>query len=143
MAAGQPPQLTDVAATIAFRISAGDTVKLAPLRDPDALYPASVFFEIWDPGGAQPPNSHPGSVETFLFLSGEGMAYCDDLASPVGAGRFLVLPPRSVHHIRNTGPGRMYAITTMTPDAGFAAMVRAGVPEPMDPEDLAVFGALI
>ena len=138
MAADQPPQVTDLTPASAFRISPGDTVKLAPLWDPDGLYPASVFFEIWEPGGAQPPNSHPGSVETFLFLSGEGVAYCDDAVCPVYGGRFLVLPPRSVHHIRNTGSERMYAITTMMPDAGFAALVRAGVPVPLDPEDLAV-----
>lgn len=140
MAADQPPQITDLAAGGAFRISPGDTVKLAPLRDPDALYPASVFLEIWEPGGAQPPNSHPGSVETFLFLSGEGVAHCDGVASPVCAGQLLVLPPGSVHHIENTGTARMYAVTTMTPDAGFAALVRAGVPEPLEPEDLAVLG---
>jgi hypothetical protein len=141
MPADQPPQLTDLRATTAFRISPGDTVKLAPLRDPDTLYPASVFFEIWEPGGSQPPNSHPGSVETFLFLAGEGVAYCDEVVSAVQAGQFLVLPPRSVHRVENTGPGRLYAITTMTPDAGFAALVRAGVPEPLDPEDLAVLNA--
>lgn len=138
MAAEYPPQITSIDTASAFRISHGDTVKLAPLRDPDELYPTSIFFEIWDPGGAQPPNSHPRSVETFLFLAGEGMASCDDVVTPVRAGQFLVLPPGSVHYIRNSGPGRLYAITTMSPDEGFAALVRAGEPEPLDSEDLAV-----
>ena len=122
-------------------ISPADTVRLATLVRPDDGADTSVFFEIWEPGGAQPSNSHPDSVETFLFLSGEGEAYCDDAISSVQAGQLLVLPPRSVHRIENTGPGRLYAITTMTPDAGFAALVRAGVPEPLDSEDLAVLSA--
>lgn len=138
MAADRPPELVDTAGLRAFLISPGDTVKLAVLRRPDDLYDASVVFEVWEPGGAQPPNSHPGSVETFYFLHGQGVAHCDDHDQPVQAGQLLVLPPRSVHRIENTGGGRLYAITTMAPDAGFAAMIEAGVPASLDPEDLAV-----
>lgn len=140
MPAEVPPQLYDPTGTPAFRISAGDTVKLVPLRDPDGLYDASVFLEVWDPGGSQPPNSHPSSVETFLFLEGEGLAYCDETVLPVAAGQLLVLPPRSLHRIENTARKRLYAITTMHPDEGFAALVRGGVPEPLEPADLEVLG---
>ena len=141
MAAGRPPELVDTAELRAFLISPGDTVKLAVLRRPDDLYDASVVLEVWEPGGAQPPNSHPGSVETFYFLRGEGLAHCDGRDEPVRAGQLLVLPPRSVHRIENTGSGRLYAITTMAPDAGFAAMIEAGEPAELDPDDLAVVGA--
>ena len=130
--------LIDVAAAPCYRISAGDTVKLAVVRPPDGLWDATVVFEVWDPGGAQPPNSHPGSVETFWFLAGEGLATSDGAEVPVRAGTLLVLPPGSVHHIRNTGPGRLYAVTTMVPDAGFAALVAAGVPDRLDAHDVAV-----
>lgn len=119
----------------AWRITAGDSVKLAVIRRPDERYDASVVFEVWEPGGAQPPNSHPRSTETFFFLEGEGAAYCDDTSLAVRAGQLLVLPPTSRHHIRNTGSGRLYAITTMTPDDGFAALIEAGEPAMLDPED--------
>jgi mannose-6-phosphate isomerase-like protein (cupin superfamily) len=138
MAATEPPQLSDVARLQAFRISPGDTVKLAVIRRPDALYQASVVFEVWEPGGAQPPNSHPASVETFFFLQGTGHAYCDDYDLPVEAGQLLVLPPQSRHRIENRGPGRLYAITTMAPDAGFAKLIESGAPADLDPSDLAV-----
>ncbi len=138
MAADRPFELLSVDALRAFRISPGDRVKLAVLRRPDDLYDASIVFEIWEPGGAQPPNSHPGSVETFYFLQGEGLAHCDDREEPVRGGQLLVLAPRSVHRIENTGSGRLYAITTMSPDAGFAALIEAGTPAPLDPQDLAV-----
>lgn len=138
MGAGRPAERHTVASAAAYRISPGDTVRLAVLRPPDDQYGASVFFEVWDPGGAQPPNSHAGSVETFFFVAGSGVAYCDGLATPVAAGDLLVLPARSVHRIVNTGPGRLYAVTTMTPDGGFAALVTAGTPVELDADDLAV-----
>lgn len=124
----------------AHHISAGDTVKLAVLAGPDDGLDHSVLLEIWEPGGAQPPNSHPGSTETFLFLAGEGEAESDGARTAVRAGQLLVLPPRTLHRITNTGAGRLYAITTMLPDAGFAAMVTAGPVAALDGADLAVLG---
>lgn len=138
MAADRQPEITDAVTAPAYRISPGDTVKLVVLRTPDEQYDSSVFLEIWEPGGAQPPNSHPASVETFYFLKGEGIAYCDESVVPVGAGQLLVLPPRSTHRIENSADGRLYAITTMTPDAGFAALVTSGTPSTIDEADRSV-----
>jgi nicotinamidase-related amidase/mannose-6-phosphate isomerase-like protein (cupin superfamily) len=132
------PQRFDVAGAVARHISRGDTVKLALLRAPDRLYDASVFLEIWEPGGAQPPNSHPRSVETFLFLRGSGRAYCDQTVVEVAAGQLLVLPPRSVHRIEAGPDEKLYAITTMVPDEGFAALVLAGEAAPLDDDERAV-----
>lgn len=132
------PELADVRTSRCHRIHPADTVRLAVLRVPDERYDASVLLEIWEPGGAQPPNSHPRSVETFLFLRGEGVAVSDGVEMPVRAGQLLVLPAGSVHHIRNTGPGRLYAVTTMVPDDGFAALVLDGPAAPLDDEDLEV-----
>ena len=103
-------------------ITAGDTVRLAVLAGPE-VSPVTVILESWEVGGAQPPNSHPHSTELFLFLKGEGVATCDGVEAPVAAGDTLVLPATSVHHIRNTGTGRMYSITLMSPDDGFADAV--------------------
>jgi nicotinamidase-related amidase/mannose-6-phosphate isomerase-like protein (cupin superfamily) len=120
---------------VAHRISGGDSVKLVPLRRPLGQTDASVFLEIWDPGGSQPPNSHADSIETFFFLRGRAIAHCDGKSAEVGEHEFLVLQPRSVHRVENVGEGRLYAITTMLPDAGFAALVDAGPAEPLDGED--------
>lgn len=135
---GRPAQRIAGVDAPCHRIAAGDTVRLALLRAPDDLYDASVSFEIWDPGGSQPPNSHADSVETFWFLAGEGIAVSDGAETPVRAGQLLVLAPGSVHQIRNTGPGRLYAITTMAPDAGFAELISSGPPAELDADDLAV-----
>jgi ureidoacrylate peracid hydrolase len=132
------PQLFDVAGAVAHHISSGDTVKLAMLRGPDKLFDASVFLEIWEPRGAQPPNSHTRSVETFLFLQGIGRAFCDQTVVDVSAGQLLVLPPRSVHRIEAGPDEKLYAITTMVPDDGFAALVAAGEVAPLDDDERAV-----
>jgi mannose-6-phosphate isomerase-like protein (cupin superfamily) len=131
-------ELTDAADAECFRISPGDSVKLAVVRAPNGEHGSSVCFEVWDPGGAQPPNRHPRSEETFWFLQGEGVAESDGVQRPVRAGELLVLPPGSLHRITNTGVGRLYAITTMTPDDGFVALIRRGVPDTLDDDDLAV-----
>jgi creatinine amidohydrolase len=117
------------------RITAGDTVRLAVLAGPADGLDHSVLVEIWDEGGAQPPNSHPASTETFYFLEGAGEAEVDGRTTQVAAGDFVVLAPGSVHRIRNTGPGRLYAVTTMTPDAGFAELVERGPLASLDDVD--------
>lgn len=134
-------ELFDAANAPCHRITAGDTVKLAVVLAPASPEDPSVSFEVWEPGGSQPPNSHPRSVETFWFLQGEGIATSDGQEIPVRAGQLLVLPPGSVHHIRNTGPGRMYAITTMSPDDGFADLIRRGPADVLDDEDVQVLRA--
>jgi mannose-6-phosphate isomerase-like protein (cupin superfamily) len=131
-------ELIDVADAPCHRISAGDTVKLALVRAPSGPDDASVSYEIWDPGGSQPPNSHPRSTETFWFLEGEGVAISDGAEVPVRAGQLLVLPAGSVHQIRNTGPGRLYAVTTMLPDDGFAELITNGPADQLDVDDLRV-----
>jgi mannose-6-phosphate isomerase-like protein (cupin superfamily) len=138
MAADRPPELHDVGDVVAHRISKGDTVYLAVLRDTDDSYDASIFLEIWEPGGSQPFNSHLCSTETFLILRGRGVAYCDDEVVPIRAGQFLVLPRGSVHRIENTTLEKLYAITTMSPDDGFAELVRNGEVVALEPDDRAV-----
>jgi mannose-6-phosphate isomerase-like protein (cupin superfamily) len=117
-------------------ISAGDSVRLGVLAGPE-ISPVTVILESWDKGGSQPPNSHPVSTELFLFLKGQGIANCDGNEVPVKAGDTLVLPQTSVHFIRNTGEGRMYSITLMSPDDGFADLVRRGPLAGTDDEDRA------
>lgn len=128
----------DATAASCHRIAADDTVRLALVRPPADADDFSVSFEVWDPDGSQPPNSHPRSTETFWFLQGSGVAISDGIETPVAAGQFLVLPAGSVHQIRNTGPGRLYAITTMMPDDGFAQLITNGPLADLDPADLAV-----
>jgi hypothetical protein len=42
--------------------------------------------------------------------------------------------------IENTGSGKLYTLTVMTPNEGFAELIRAGQPVDLDEEDLKVLG---
>jgi mannose-6-phosphate isomerase-like protein (cupin superfamily) len=131
------PELVPSEALQMHHISPQDTVRLAVLAGPD-VSPVTVMFESWDVGGAQPPNSHPNSTEIFVMLRGQGIADCDGNKVAVRAGDTLVLPPGSVHFITNTGTSRMYALTLMTPDDGFADVVLRGPLAHTDDEDRSV-----
>jgi mannose-6-phosphate isomerase-like protein (cupin superfamily) len=141
-----PPVVRHLDDVTPFLISPQDTVKLALLSGPADGSPASVFFEVWEPGGAQPDNSHPESTEIFVILSGHGRAHSDEHTVHIGPGDVLVLPPESVHRIENTSETeRLYAVTIMTQDAGalpegFAHLVTSGTPVEWDGTDRAVLG---
>jgi quercetin dioxygenase-like cupin family protein len=141
-----PPIVRHLDDVVPQLISPADTVKLALLAGPGDGSPTSVFFEVWEPGGAQPDNSHPESTEIFVILSGSGRAYSDEHTAELRAGDVLVLHPGSVHRIVNTSQTeRLYAMTVMAADAGalpggFAGLVAAGTPVAWDGTDREVLG---
>jgi mannose-6-phosphate isomerase-like protein (cupin superfamily) len=124
----------------AFRLP-GATNRFALLFDPvGEAAPFVACVEIFDPGGATPPNRHARAHEMFFVLAGEGVAEVGGRATAIATGDSLLLPPGEVHVIRNTGPGRLYCLTTMVPDEDFAALIRSGEPAELDALDLAVLG---
>ena len=135
------PILKNIDDLTTHRIAPGDTVKLTHLTGPSEGSPTSVFFEIWEPGGVQPDNSHPESVEIFIILSGVGSAVSDEHTVKLKAGDVLILPSGSVHHIRNESTtDRLYAVTIMANDLGamengFEHLVTSGIPATLDEED--------
>jgi quercetin dioxygenase-like cupin family protein len=128
-------------------ISPADTVRLATLVGPADGTATSVFYEVWEPGGSQPPNSHPDSTEIFVVLRGAGRAHSDGHVAELRAGDVLVLPPGSVHRIENTSATeRLYTVTIMANDlgalpGGFAALVDKGTPVSWEDADRAVLAS--
>ncbi len=122
-----------------FRIKPADTNRMALLADPirDGV-PFTAIVEIFDEGGRTPPNTHADAYEMFYVLSGEGIATCDGESRPVRAGDFLLVRPGHEHVVQNTGPGRLYCLTVMVPNEGFAELIRAGLPQSLDAADRAV-----
>jgi quercetin dioxygenase-like cupin family protein len=134
---GAPPVIRKLSEIPAFRISPGDTVRLAELAGPDHGSSASVFLEIWEPGGAQPLNSHDASAEIFIVLAGQARAYSDESVVELVSGDVLVLQPGSEHRILNTSDAdRLYTITIMADDGGFSGLVTSGTPTELEPADL-------
>jgi hypothetical protein len=42
--------------------------------------------------------------------------------------------------VKNTGTTCLYCVTSMVPDEAFAALIRAGVPDRLDEQDLRALG---
>lgn len=127
----------------AFRISPGDTNRLALIFDPATeCVPFVSCVEIFDEGGKTPPNVHRLAFETFFVLKGEAKATCDDVTVTLTSGESLLIPPGGTHVIENVGLGRLYMLTIMVPNEEFAELIRRGTPVPLDDEDLAVLGGL-
>jgi mannose-6-phosphate isomerase-like protein (cupin superfamily) len=100
--------------------------------------PFTAIVEIFDVGGKTPPNTHAEAFEMFYVLSGTGIAYCDGKPVPVAPGDSVVVRPGNEHVIENTGSGRLYCLTVMIPNEGFAELIRNGTPAPLDESDFAV-----
>ncbi len=125
----------------AFRIAPTDTNYFAVLFDPEKDDIRNVFVvEIFAPGGATPPNTHNHADEFFYVLSGEGIARCDGTETPLKTGDALLLRPGHEHIVHNTGTAKLYCLTVMTPNEGFAELIRGGQPVALDAEDLQVLG---
>lgn len=125
----------------AFRIAPSDTNYFAILFDPhkDKCEPIFVI-EIFNVGGATPPNSHSHAHEFFYVLHGEGIARCGGASRPIRKGDALLLRPGAEHVVENTGAGKLYTLTVMTPNEGFSELIRAGERVTLDAGDLSVLG---
>jgi mannose-6-phosphate isomerase-like protein (cupin superfamily) len=61
---------------------------------------------------------------------------------PIKKGDSLLLHPGSEHVIENTGPGKLYTLTVMTPNEGFSELIRGGKLVELDAEDIRILGGL-
>jgi mannose-6-phosphate isomerase-like protein (cupin superfamily) len=123
----------------AFRIAPTDSNYFACMLDPLADGVSfTMVVEIFEQGGKTPPNSHTVAEEVFFVMAGTGKATADGNTRDVGPGDVLVLRPGTEHVVENTGPGKLYCLTMMTPNEGFAELIRAGTPVTLTDEDRAV-----
>src|ERR1700752_4763155 len=136
-------RVENLAQAKAFRISPTDTNYFVMLFDHESDRIDNIFvIEIFRPGGATPPNEHAAAHEFFHVLHGEGVARCDGKTLPICKGDSLLLHPGSEHVIENTGAGKLYTLTVMTPNEGFSELIRAGDPVELDAEDVRILGGL-
>ena len=123
----------------AFRISPNDSNYFVLLLDEESAATQSVcVVEIFKVGGKTPPNMHQVADEFFYVLSGTGIARCDGAEVTLKKGDALLVKPGSDHVVENTGTTKLYTLTVMTPNEGFAELIRAGERVGLDAEDLAV-----
>ncbi|MFM5901076.1 MAG: cupin domain-containing protein [Dolichospermum sp.] len=123
----------------AYRISPHDSNRLAIIFDSTSANTSlTCCVEIFDVGGKTPPNRHEWAVEMFFILKGEGLGICDGKTIPLKAGDSLLVRPTGIHEIRNLGSNRLYALCFMVPNENFSELIRSGIPEELDEEDLQV-----
>ena len=135
--------VADISKVQAFRISPTDTNYFAMLFDNDTDKIDNIFvIEIFQAGGATPPNEHAAAHEFFHVLHGEGVARCDGKTLAIKKGDSLLLHPGSEHVIENTGAGKLYTLTVMTPNEGFAELIRGGEPVSLDADDIRILQGL-
>jgi mannose-6-phosphate isomerase-like protein (cupin superfamily) len=131
--------VADISKAKAFRISPGDTNYFVMLFDHASDRIDNIFvIEIFKPGGATPPNEHATAHEFFHVLHGEGVARCDGKTLPIRKGDSLLLHPGSEHVIENTGAGKLYTLTVMAPNEGFAELIRGGERVELDADDIRI-----
>jgi quercetin dioxygenase-like cupin family protein len=138
------PVVKSLAEIIPHYIGDNRTVKLAVLSGPADGSSTTVVLEIWEPGGSQPDNSHEESTETFVVLKGTARAHSDEHVVDLVPGNVIVLPATSVHHIVNSSAtDRLYTITVMENDGGFADLILTGPEAALDADDAAVLNAVL
>jgi mannose-6-phosphate isomerase-like protein (cupin superfamily) len=129
----------NIAQAKAFRISPKDTNYFVMLFDRETDRIDNIFvIEIFKKGGATPPNEHAAAHEFFHVLHGEGVAHCDGKAMAIRKGDSLLLHPGSEHVIENTGHDKLYTLTVMTPNEGFAELIRSGDRVELDADDVRI-----
>ena len=124
------------------RIKPADTNKFVMLVDPLAdKSPFVSVVEIFDVGGRTPRHHHGQAHEMFYVLSGRGKAHCNGETFDLEKGDALMLPPGFEHVVENAGPDKLYCLTVMVPNEGFAEMIRNGETMALDAADRAVVSA--
>lgn len=122
-----------------FRISPEDRNRLAIVFDPKSADASLTYcVEIFDVDGKTPSHRHNSAVEMFFVLKGEGEAVCDGKVVPLKTGDSILMPASGTHEIRNTGAQRLYMLCIMVPNEDFAELIRNGVPDRLDEDDLRV-----
>jgi mannose-6-phosphate isomerase-like protein (cupin superfamily) len=122
-----------------FRISPEDRNRLAIIFDPKTADVSLTYcVEIFDAGGKTPSHRHNAAVEMFYVLKGEGEAVCDGKVVPLRTGDSILIPNSGTHEVRNVGSDRLYMLCIMVPNEDFAELIRNGIPDKLDEEDLRV-----
>ena len=126
-----------------FRIAQGDTNRMALIADPIRdKTPFTAIIEIFDAHGKTPPNTHQDAYELFHVLSGGGVAHCAGVSFAIARGDSFVVRPGHEHVVENPNDEKLYCLTVMMPNEGFAELIHAGVKQELDAADLLAIAGL-
>lgn len=122
-----------------YRISANDTNKFALLGGVGVAHlPFVACLEIFDPGGRTPPNVHHIAHEFFYVIEGRGRVVSVKDEFIIENGMSFTLVPGTPHSIFNMSQGKLYLLTFMVPDENFLSLIKSGIRDSLDEDDLQV-----
>jgi len=124
-----------------FRFGSNDHCRLALFNKP-ASGGCTVFLEVHDPCDRVPPHSHHNAAELFVVLRGRVIFHVEDRSISASGGDVVMVPEEAIHDLENPGPDRVYLITVLSCENGFAELLEHAIPTPLDAEDLAVLRSL-
>jgi len=98
-----------------------DTVHKTTLQDtpfPPPIYHTATVRTVVDPGGEVAPHTHPGLEMGYIL---DGQAVLNVRGQPprsLAAGDSFAIPPRTVHSVKNVGPGALTMVSTYVVEKG-------------------------
>ena len=123
----------------AYRISPGDTNRLAIIVDPIGEQTSFIAcVEVFDVGGRTPPNVHIRAHEMFFVLAGEGLAHADGATFAIKAGAPAPASRRAPRDPEHGSDASLQAHLDGVEEVRRA--IRSGTPVELDDEDRAVLG---
>ena len=124
-----------------YRLGQADHCRLALLSNPEQGA-CTMFLEVHDPCDRVPPHAHHHAAELFFVLRGTVIFHVGDRSITARGGDFVLVPEEALHDLENPGPQRLYLLTVLSQDDGFADLLQHGIPTPLDQEDLRVLRSL-
>ena len=83
---------------------------------PPPIYHTVTVRTVVRHGGEVAPHTHPG-VEMGLVVAGQALLTVKDQPpKSIAAGGSFAIPPRTVHSVKNTGPGELTMVSTYVVD---------------------------
>jgi mannose-6-phosphate isomerase-like protein (cupin superfamily) len=124
-----------------YRLGSHDRCRLALLNraEPGGC---TVFLEVNDPCDRVPLHCHHHAAELFFVLRGTVVFHVGDRSISARGGDVVVVPEEALHDLENPGHERVYLLTVLSCDGGFADLLEHGIPTPLDADDLAVLRSL-
>ena len=124
-----------------YRLGSQDHCRLALLNraEPGGC---TVFLEVHDPCDRVPLHCHHHAAELFFVLRGTVVFHVGDRSISASGGDVVVVPEEALHDLENPGHERVYLLTVLSCDGGFADLLEHGIPTPLDADDLAVLRSL-
>lgn len=124
-----------------YRLGSHDHCRLALLNRPESGG-CTVFLEVHDPCDRVPLHCHHHAAELFFVLRGTVVFHVGDRSIRASGGDVVVVPEEELHDLENPGTERVYLLTVLSCDEGFADLLEHGIPTPLDANDLAVLQSL-